>query len=442
MQVQTKGYLKQIVARSISFLRAAKEEGSKVAKSRHSPMSDTARGVLNYYIDLETRNKIRESQRQSVEDLNTPNEVINYSDVTQSVRRDKDLERLFIHHFLFEKNTKWRDKMEKTIDMAVANIGEFRSGSTLIEYLQSEYHEFFMRGRSELRGKLMYILWQHSDKNKLANLIARIEKTNPARASVIVEDMEHDICKFARGLPRNRFRYLQGGNYTPLSVHYSYRDKAKQLVDMSQEYVEIKQETSPLTDLASDFNKLFGYDASSRVMFKGKAHVMRETINGEIIELTKTILVEENNQNPKLNGSLVWVHTDQKHISKIKRHIDKLYDEVVALREKMYLGEIPRDQENLESITKRIAEIHWWSVQGYIQSRGSAGISDMFSKAVFDSFGIKASRYKDNTDPTQEALTKTRNDFIETYKDLFNEALEWVNLNSDIAGSSVAQQDS
>jgi len=79
--------------------------------------------------------------------------------------------------------------------------------------------------------------------------------------------------------------------------------------------------------------------------------------------------------------------------------------------------------ENIGTMTKEIAKIHWYLSQVTPFYRGSSGIADVFCKTLFESKGIQISRYKKNLDPNLEAYVFTLDEYTKEYKNFFKSPL-------------------
>ena len=127
------------------------------------------------------------------------------------------------------------------------------------------------------------------------------------------------------------------------------------------------------------------------------------TPDGEPIPLTKTMVWPE-------TGDFLWLHTPVESIPKILNHVETLYQNTMRL---------PAQPEHLNQTVEQVAQMHWLLAHAMPYLRGSAGIADMFTKAIFDAKGIHVSRWKEGLAPDLEALVTPLSEYIRQYASLF-----------------------
>lgn len=80
----------------------------------------------------------------------------------------------------------------------------------------------------------------------------------------------------------------------------------------------------------------------------------------------------------------------------------------------------------LKALIHETAKVHWLLSHAWPYERGSATIADMFTKVVFDAYGVPTPRWKVDIDPNLHALlTPEVKDFQNDYIGLFDMASEY-----------------
>lgn len=72
-----------------------------------------------------------------------------------------------------------------------------------------------------------------------------------------------------------------------------------------------------------------------------------------------------------------------------------------------------------EDTINAVAELHWWLAHGMPFNRGSAGITDALTKAIFYAKGIFPGRWRSDVSPDIKAFHTTLGQFVEQYRSLF-----------------------
>jgi hypothetical protein len=100
-------------------------------------------------------------------------------------------------------------------------------------------------------------------------------------------------------------------------------------------------------------------------------------------------------------------------------------DEVKGLKEQIDKGSIPKDEATLNRLTNYAAEVYWMISQTWPYERGSAGVADLASKAIFDWLNVHTPSWKDTVNPNTIALLKPLKEFQQDYPTLYKEPLNW-----------------
>lgn len=143
-------------------------------------------------------------------------------------------------------------------------------------------------------------------------------------------------------------------------------------------------------------------------------------LDGSTIPITK--IVEEISKNPKYSNKPHYMlyHTDPKYFPKIFKQTEKVWNELQKTKT------LPKTKDNLDNIIQKVATIHWLTAQATPYTRGSAGISDLASKVIFEHMGVQASKWKQGVIPDLEAFSLPLHIFIKKYKDFFEKPLHFM----------------
>lgn len=155
--------------------------------------------------------------------------------------------------------------------------------------------------------------------------------------------------------------------------------------------------------------------------------VMKGQIGGEDVELTSV-----SNYAGGRGPLDKWWHTPGENVPKILEHVDGLYKRAMnpALSEK----------ETLELV----AEMHWWLAHAMPYERGSAAITDGFTKAVLETRGIQVFRWRQGVLPDLEAFVTPLETFKKQYAELFDAApvtRAGAPIGADVAGTAAQKAD-
>ncbi|MCA9794440.1 MAG: hypothetical protein KC910_21680, partial [Candidatus Eremiobacteraeota bacterium] len=137
-------------------------------------------------------------------------------------------------------------------------------------------------------------------------------------------------------------------------------------------------------------------------------HLMTGTIGERTIELTRTV--------DRGAKGAVWHHTPLGNPStrgQIMDHLDSLYRKSLDPK----LG--------LDQTVASVGEMHWWLAQAMPLERGSASLSDMLARSIFDARGIETGPWKRGVLPDLEAFVTEQGDFAKGYGQLFESAPRW-----------------
>ncbi len=146
----------------------------------------------------------------------------------------------------------------------------------------------------------------------------------------------------------------------------------------------------------------------------------RINLNGKYIPLT-TISESKPRIGPfKNQGYYLLTHTKPKYIKKILSSVEQTWRELQELRRQ------PKTPEILERITEKIAQIHWLTVQAMPFNRGSAGITDLTTKTLFEYMGVQTSPWKKGLAPDLEAFVLPLDEYVKNYKNLFSNPLTFI----------------
>lgn len=108
-------------------------------------------------------------------------------------------------------------------------------------------------------------------------------------------------------------------------------------------------------------------------------------------------------------------------ISSIKPALNHISDIYNTLRSN-------KSQKSLDEINKQIGEIHWFFAQATPYYRGSAGIADILTKAIYESLDIQVSPWKKGIAPDLEAFVTDLEDYKNNYSNLFEKPPESMNI--------------
>lgn len=104
--------------------------------------------------------------------------------------------------------------------------------------------------------------------------------------------------------------------------------------------------------------------------------------------------------------------------------VDVVFERIKAIGKQLGRAEKKQGISLLNSLVLETAKIHWLLSHAWPYERGSGSTADMFTKVIFDTYGIKTPRWKNRTDPNIHALlTPEVEVFQNEYADLFEKNL-------------------
>lgn len=106
-----------------------------------------------------------------------------------------------------------------------------------------------------------------------------------------------------------------------------------------------------------------------------------------------------------------------KSIKPVFKYLDQIYKEIAKIK-------TVKTKEELDSVNKKIAEMHWYFIQLMPYKRGSAGIADILTKSIYESLGIQVSSWKQGVAPDLEALVRPLDDYVMNYPLFFEKPPE------------------
>ncbi|OGI01119.1 MAG: hypothetical protein A2Y25_09995 [Candidatus Melainabacteria bacterium GWF2_37_15] len=111
--------------------------------------------------------------------------------------------------------------------------------------------------------------------------------------------------------------------------------------------------------------------------------------------------------------NLAWHHAPPESTLPVMKHIKKIYNGLNSQKD------APKDEKTLHKINKDIAEIHWYFTQLMPYRNGSAGITDVLTKTIYESLNIQVSPWKKGIAPDLEALVTPLDEFTKNYENYF-----------------------
>jgi hypothetical protein len=159
-------------------------------------------------------------------------------------------------------------------------------------------------------------------------------------------------------------------------------------------YESYKKRVMALADSASTSNLQIMRTKEGRFI---KAQIFGRPVGEEKIPLTTLT-------------SRVFNHTAASEIPKVLKEVEFLLNEL----------QVHAKEEDLEVLSHRIGEIHWWLSQAMPWERGSSAVTDMFAKMLFMLSGYPLPRWKPGIMPDCEALvTPSAQEYGEKYSSFF-----------------------
>lgn len=99
------------------------------------------------------------------------------------------------------------------------------------------------------------------------------------------------------------------------------------------------------------------------------------------------------------------------------KHVGNIYDSIVKIKRVQY-------QYELEVVNRGIAQMHWFLAQLMPCQRGSAGITDVLTKSIYESLGIQVHPWKAGLAPDLEAFVRPLDDYVDNYTNFFDKPPE------------------
>lgn len=275
-------------------------------------------------------------------------------------------ERLFINSDGYDKNWQWAGAMEQVIAKGVKMFESFASFKDLVDYVAENYH--------------LYAIAQ-------------------AHAFGYCTSARSENGRF--GKPRS---YKAGIHIAGDNRYHTYLNAFRRLFDDARH--------QGATWEPWEHPKLHGYGRVPRVeglpntVSSGKAGrkvlLIVLTDKDDYIHIEQQRLTSQNQQ-------LIWAH------------LDNLFQEVKAL---------PAGPQSAPALAPVVGQIHWWLSLMRPYDRGSAGISDMVTKILFDKKAIRVPRWRLGCSPDLEALSTPEVEaYAKNYANLFETNL--VQFNQD-----------
>ena len=271
---------------------------------------------------------------------------------------------LFINAPKYEKNHSWASNAIKIIEIAKEKISNKESFLSLINFVSKEYGDFY--------------------------------KNSPSSFSRLSHDEDR-------------------------SFFGSLRIKK----DVTSTYISQKNRYSPYLKKFVSFvekNGRLGETEIGSVKHKIKYH--QTTLSTSLVlpnkKLNLIIFAKDKlTASEKAGAGNYLLKIEPPHPRNIKpvfKKINRIYNKIIENKEKL-------TSQNIKAITMDIANIHWLISQASPYCRGSAGIADVFCKALFESKGIQVSPYRANIDPNLEAFIQTLDEYKNNYKSFFSKPL-------------------
>lgn len=275
-------------------------------------------------------------------------------------------EHLFINSPGYDRNVDWANSTIDTIEIAKKKIQQNDSFNNLITFIAEKYHDFFA---TKARPKYDYF--------GTTNLNLDFGKLRTDKSwyyTYITEKNRYApyVEKFASFMKKNGINLLKK--------------------------VKIGEGKHSAKYYQACLQRTFFFD-------KGLS----------IITLAKDNLSLEEQQ--KVGKYLLRIDApDCKAIAPTFKKIEPIYKKIIENKKSL-------TPENIETITKDVAQIHWYLSQAMPFRRGGAGITDALCKTLFESKGIQVSPYKPNIDPNMEAYVLKLEDYVNEYKNFFEKPL-------------------
>ncbi|MBY0405145.1 MAG: hypothetical protein K2X66_14690, partial [Cyanobacteria bacterium] len=107
-----------------------------------------------------------------------------------------------------------------------------------------------------------------------------------------------------------------------------------------------------------------------------------------------------------------WLYVDKDTSQKCIKKVEILTKEILS-----YRGNLT--PENQEKAIKAIAKVHWWMIHSIAFNGGTAGMSDLLTKTLFDTIGMETSPWKKGAVPDIEVFVRSMDDYVNHYTSFF-----------------------
>ncbi|MDO8648676.1 MAG: hypothetical protein Q7R81_02735 [Candidatus Peregrinibacteria bacterium] len=289
--------------------------------------------------------------------------------------------RLIIRSPLFEQNQYWAGNMEDCIACAAEQMPQFRSEQALTTHLANGYRQYGGLPEYSSPHECRSCLLMQTGGN------VEIESIRKALPKAV------QFCFPRSAAPEIAAVHTSiGGKYQP------YHQRALRLVEQS---------STPAS--CTEFYREFHGTQHSMVLKRGS----------ENLELTKTFVDGEKSDNAW------WIHVPLAVTAQLQSIAEEYHAEFLHLHALLDKRELEKDQRSLLHIERIVGAIHWLKAHAIEFFRGSAGVSDMRSRAYFDSVGIVTSAWRETVIPDCEALVTPFEEYVEMYPSLFAEKPHW-----------------
>jgi GGDEF domain-containing protein len=186
-----------------------------------------------------------------------------------------------------------------------------------------------------------------------------------------------------------------GDSSTDILVHYeNFRAEAAEM--LARNGVDWENITDPLLQKAVNDNMLL----------RGLTRFcpIYETIPSTGERVLLTVIGD------KGGGNLTWIHTGSETSRKVMRYVDELF-------QRTQRPDLPQTE-----LISTVAEMHWWMAHAMPYYRGSAAISDAFTKTIFQAHGIRPGRWKVDLMPDIKAFHTPLAEYVRDYPNYFEKA--------------------
>jgi len=111
----------------------------------------------------------------------------------------------------------------------------------------------------------------------------------------------------------------------------------------------------------------------------------------------------------------------------VGQRLNKPFERIKFFKKQIDTGKLNKNNKILSNIIDNVSEIHWLISQAWPYKRGSAALSDMTAKVIFDWLKIDITPWNSNINPNIEALITPLPDFKKNYTSLFIRKPKWQN---------------